>query len=59
MTKRISNFLKRLPVIRHVRALVAAYRVDRHYRFWSDLGMAPVHQDRDEEIVRKIWRGEL
>lgn len=36
---------KRLPVIRHIRALIAAYRVENHNRFYRALGMIPTGYD--------------
>ena len=50
--------LSRFPIIRHVRAVVAVYCVERHYQRWASAGMLPVHKDRDYAVIRKIWRGE-
>jgi hypothetical protein len=48
----------RWPIIRHVRALLWAWRSERHYRDWqkaSDFGIAA---ERDYQQARRIWRGE-
>lgn len=49
--------LKRLPLVRHIRWLIAAWRVERHYQEWSILGALPVNRDKDEKILRLIWDG--
>jgi hypothetical protein len=49
---------RRLPIIRHIRAVRAWIAVDRHYRLWASLGMLPVNRDSDEAHVAAIWRGD-
>ena len=48
----------RLPIIRHIRAVVANYRINRHYEAWSSIGMLPVNADFDYAIRDAIWRGD-
>lgn len=48
----------RLPVIRHVRAFLAQWRINRHYEFWASYGCLPAYIDYDEAVVDAIWRGE-
>lgn len=43
--------------MRHVRAIIAAYRVDKHYRMWSSVGALPVNREADEKVILDIWRG--
>jgi hypothetical protein len=51
--------MKRWPIIRHVRAIWLAWQVDeKHYRAWAKLGMLPSYRYRDDEMLRRIWRGE-
>jgi len=50
--------MKRWPIIRHVRAIWLAWQVEKHYRMWAKLGMLPSYRDRDDEMLRRIWRGE-
>jgi hypothetical protein len=52
------QILKRLPIIRHIRYFILAYRVERHYEMWRSLGSLPVNADRDYEVLDRIWRGE-
>jgi len=63
--------MKRWPIIRHVRALLLAWRAERYYRNWqkvsnstwkegrkealNDFGIAA---ERDYQQARRIWRGE-
>lgn len=49
----------RLPVVRHIRALVVGQRVERHYRAWERLGRLSVYREYDDRIVREIWKGTL
>jgi hypothetical protein len=50
--------MSRWPVIRHLRWLILAHRVNRHYAMWSDLGYLPVHAQHDIDVLNAIWRGE-
>lgn len=45
----------RLPIIRHVRALVHLWNVDRWEAQWRSLGMVP--RDFDRRVIAQIWRG--
>ena len=49
----------RWPIIRHIRWLIQANRVGRHYDHWLDLGYLPIHRHLDDEWLDKIWRGEV
>ena len=46
---------KRLPIIRHIRAIYAAIQVDRHNRFYRRIGLASTGYD--EWVCAGIWRG--
>jgi hypothetical protein len=50
--------MKRWPLIRHVRWLILARRVEQHYRLWASLGMLPVNRHHDDAVLDAIWRGE-
>ena len=50
--------LKRLPIIRHVRWLIWAWRVERHYAMWRELGSLPAYREHDDRVLDAIWRGE-
>ena len=47
---------KRLPVIRHVRAIYNVIMIDRHERLWRSLGAIPSGYDR--WVVWGIWHGQ-
>jgi hypothetical protein len=47
------------PIIRHIRWLITAYRVERHYAQWLDLGYLPVNRHYDDAMLDAIWRGEF
>ena len=47
----------RLPVIRHIRWLVATHRVNRHYEMWARVSL-PVNAHLDYAVCDAIWRGE-
>jgi hypothetical protein len=49
--------MKRWPIIRHIRWLITAYKVERHYAAWLDLGYLPIHRHLDEERLDRIWQG--
>lgn len=49
----------RLPGVRHLRAAVRAYLVERHYRNLRRLGHQSVYCEYDYRIVREIWKGTL
>jgi hypothetical protein len=46
---------KRLPVVRHLRALRAAWYVYENEAFWGRLGMIPNGYDR--WVLHGIWKG--
>ena len=46
---------KRLPIIRHVRAIYHAINVSRHNAFYRSMGMIPTGYD--EWVVHGIWKG--
>ena len=48
----------RLPIIRHVRAIIATRNIVRHYRAWATIGASPCNADIDFAIRDAIWRGE-
>lgn len=48
----------RLPIIRHIRAVLARRRVNRHYDFWYSYGAIPLYRDHDDAVIDAIWRGE-
>ncbi len=45
----------RLPVMRHVRVIIAAYRIETHYRRWASVGL--LSSGYDEWVLYAIWRG--
>ena len=45
----------RLPVVRHVRAIVLSFRVATWQDLWSSAGYVP--SDFDQRVLRQIWRG--
>lgn len=49
----------RLPVVRHIRAIWTAWKIDRHYAAWGSIGALPVNAEYDRRCVEAIWRGEL
>ncbi len=49
----------RLPIIRHVRAMIWMYRINKHYDFWLAQGSLPVNSHYDYDIVRRIRAGEI
>lgn len=48
----------RLPIIRHVRAVIATHNIVRHYRMWGAIGAIPANAALDFAIRDAIWRGE-
>jgi len=50
-----AEWWKRLPVIRHFRVVYLSLAVDRHERFYSAMGMAPLGYDR--WVLFGIWHG--
>ena len=54
----MTETIKRLPIIRHVRYWLTMIAINRHYDEWAKLGMLPVYADRDYAEAAKIWRGE-
>lgn len=50
---------KRLPLIRHIRAVWAKWQVDAHYEAWAMMGLLPVNSGFDYAVIEAIWRGEV
>jgi hypothetical protein len=50
---------KRLPVIRHIRWLAAAWRIERHYNAWASLGRLPSYRSYDERCLAAIKDGRI
>ena len=48
----------RLPLVRHVRAIIATRNIIRHYRIWAAVGSIHFRADIDFAIRDAIWRGE-
>lgn len=48
----------RLPMVRHIRAIVATMLVNRHYSRWARMGYFPSNSDLDYAVCDAIWRGE-
>lgn len=49
----------RLPIIRHVRALIWRRRMHQHYEFWRvTTGASSANAYLDEAVIDAIWRGE-
>ena len=46
---------KCLPIIRHIRAAVAALAVDEHETFWRTAGLIPTGYD--QWVLYGIWHG--
>lgn len=49
--------MKRWPLIRHGRHLLALYRFNRHYQMLMALGYYPDHIERDIIALIRIWFG--
>jgi hypothetical protein len=49
--------MKRLPIIRHIRWLITAWKIERHYAVWLELGFLPVHRASDDAHLDDIWSG--
>lgn len=49
----------RLWGVRHIRALILTYKINRHYDMWRSMGMLPSYASSDWEIVDRIRAGEL
>jgi len=47
----------RLPIIRHIRAMVFCYRCNRHYAFYHSIGMLGGWSDAEIEYWTAIKRG--
>ena len=47
--------ISRLPIIRHVRTLLAAWAVERHYAVYESMGL--LHTGYDEWVLWGLWRG--
>lgn len=53
----MNEFLKRLPVIRHIRYYVTIYKINRHYYICRSMGMIPWYAGDDYAEAQKIWEG--
>jgi hypothetical protein len=49
---------KRLPVIRHIRAIHLSWCLARHYSFWESVGSIGYNAHLDYAVRDAIWRGE-
>jgi len=49
---------KRLPVIRHVRAIRLSVQLARHYSAWEAMGAIAWDAHKDYAVRDAIWRGE-
>lgn len=53
------NFLKTLPIVRHIRALRLRFLVERHrlqmraIGFWS----SGAYRDSDDDVIQAVWDG--
>lgn len=54
-----AHWIFRLWGVRHVRAMIHAYRVNRHYDAWAMHGFIATNAHKDWEIVDRIKGGEL
>lgn len=52
----VSPWWKRLPIIRHVRAVYGSIMVSRHNSFWLSAGLIPTGYD--QWVLHGIWHGE-
>lgn len=50
-----SSWWKRLPIIRHVRAIYHSYFVICHNNFYTGLGLIPTGYD--QWVIHGIWKG--
>lgn len=46
---------KRLPVVRHIRAMMAALAVDEHEHIWRAAGLIPTRYD--QWVLYGMWHG--
>lgn len=53
------SFLKRLPVIRHIRAMVTCYKINQHYHQWAQLGMIAWNARFEYTVCHAIWHNLL
>jgi len=51
--------MSRWPLIRHIRYYFYLWKVNKHYDSWRKLGSFPVHRELDDEVLLKIWKGEI
>lgn len=49
---------KRLPIIRHARAICLSVQLARHYAMWEAMGAIPWGAGKDYAVRDAIWRGE-
>lgn len=49
---------KRLPIVRHARAVTLSFRLARHYSAWEEMGAIAWDADKDYAVRDAIWRGE-
>ncbi|MGY3278078.1 hypothetical protein [Bradyrhizobium sp. S3.7.6] len=58
MAEWLTDWMKRQIIIRHMRWLIMAWRVEKHYDEWRKLGFFDVHRHHDDAALDRIWRGE-
>lgn len=49
--------MKKLPIIRHIRWVIWKWRVEAHYRMWTELGSHEGNRSSDDAVLDRIWRG--
>lgn len=49
----------RLWGVRHIRAAVLTYKINRHYDAFASIGMLPVNAAADYAVADRIRKGEL
>lgn len=49
--------MSKLPGIRHIRYMIAVYRINRHYEFYRSIGLLPIHAEADYAEANRIWAG--
>jgi hypothetical protein len=48
----------RLPIIRHVRAIILSVKLANHYSAWEAMGAIAWDANKDYAVRDAIWRGE-
>ena len=49
------SMIKRLPIIRHVRAVMTCYKINKHYDAWAKLGSIAWNARSDYIVCYAIW----